>query len=109
MSDTHRRPGPDRGVSPRNVCPATGPARLSYGRARALLDQRTTPRGPGTGWDLPEYRHSGLTHLGEAGASLLMPMPKSPHKKPAPSATRWIPLARLAGIVGRLSSPMPHA
>lgn len=39
-------------------------------------------RGPGTGWDLHEYRHSSLTHLGEQGASLLMLMAKSRHKKP---------------------------
>lgn len=39
-------------------------------------------RGLGTGWDLREYRHSSLTHLGEQGASLLMLMAKSRHKKP---------------------------
>lgn len=39
-------------------------------------------RGPGTGWDLHEYRHSVLTHPGEQGASLLMLMAKSRHKKP---------------------------
>jgi len=38
-------------------------------------------RGPGTGWDLHEYRHSVLTHLGEQGASLLMLMANSRHKK----------------------------
>ncbi|SCF59679.1 hypothetical protein GA0115256_14595 [Streptomyces sp. DconLS] len=38
--------------------------------------------GPGTGWDLHEYRHSSLNHLGEQGASLLMRMAKSRHKKP---------------------------
>ncbi|MGW4476028.1 hypothetical protein ACWENQ_40710 [Nonomuraea sp. NPDC004354] len=31
--------------------------------------------------DLHEFRHSSLTHLGEAGASLLMLMAKSRHKK----------------------------
>lgn len=35
----------------------------------------------GTGWDLHEWRHSGLTHLGKGGASLLMLMAKSRHKK----------------------------
>ncbi|WP_062214428.1 site-specific integrase [Streptomyces sp. NBRC 109706] len=45
-----------------------------------LLKGRT--RGPGTGWDLHEYRHSSLSHLGEQGASLLMLMAKSRHKKP---------------------------
>ncbi|MFF6866344.1 tyrosine-type recombinase/integrase [Streptomyces ardesiacus] len=79
---THRRPGPGKVVSPRDVCPDTGLARLSYGQARALLDEHTAIRGPGTGWDLHEYRHSALTHLGEQGASLLMLMAKSRHKKP---------------------------
>ncbi|MFE2294149.1 tyrosine-type recombinase/integrase [Streptomyces sp. NPDC059452] len=79
---THRRPGPGKVVSPRDVCPDTGFARLSYGQARALLDEHTAVRGPGTGWDLHEYRHSSLTHLGEQGASLLMLMAKSRHKKP---------------------------
>lgn len=79
---THRRPGPGKVVSPRDVCPDTGLARLSYGQARALLDEHTALRGPGTGWDLHEYRHSALTHLGEQSASLLMLMAKSRHKKP---------------------------
>lgn len=39
-------------------------------------------RGPGTGWDLHEYRRSGLTELGVQGAYLLMLMAKSRHKKP---------------------------
>jgi hypothetical protein len=38
--------------------------------------------GPGNGWDLHEYRHTSLTHLGEQGASLLMLMARSRHKKP---------------------------
>ncbi|MEV4569923.1 site-specific integrase [Nonomuraea sp. NPDC049419] len=79
---THRRPGPGKVVSPRDVCLDTGLARLSYGQARALLDEHTALNGPGTGWDLHEFRHSALTHLGEAGASLLMLMAKSRHKKP---------------------------
>lgn len=81
MFVTHRRPGPGKVVRPRDVCPDTGLARLSYGPARALLDQHTAHAGPGTGWDLHEYRHSGLTHLGEQGASGLMLMAKSRHKK----------------------------
>lgn len=64
------------------MCPDTRSARLSYGQARALLDVHTAIRGPGTGWNLHEYRHSALTHLGEHGASLLMLMAKSRHKKP---------------------------
>ncbi|QNT92458.1 hypothetical protein HEP81_02132 [Streptomyces griseofuscus] len=70
---THRRPGPGKVVSPRDVCPDTGLARLSCGQARAPLDEHTAVRGPGTG---------ALTHLGEQGASLLMLMVKSRHKKP---------------------------
>lgn len=54
-------------LSPRDICPDTGLARLAYGQARALLDGHTAHAEPGTGWDLHEYRHSGLTHLGEAG------------------------------------------
>ncbi|GAA3505599.1 hypothetical protein GCM10019016_127120 [Streptomyces prasinosporus] len=55
---THRRPSPGKVVSSRDVCPGIGLARLSYGQARALLDEHTAVRGPGTGWDLHEYRHS---------------------------------------------------
>lgn len=79
---THRKPGPGKVVSARDLCPDTGLARLSYGQARALLDEATATAGVGTGWDLHEYRHSALTHLGEQGASLLMLMAKSRHKKP---------------------------
>lgn len=46
---THRRPGPGKVVSPRDVCPDTGLARLSYGQARALLDEHTAMRGTGAG------------------------------------------------------------
>ncbi|MBE9376176.1 site-specific integrase [Saccharopolyspora sp. HNM0983] len=79
---THRRPGPGKVLGSRDMCPDTELARLSYGQARALLDAHTAPQGPGTGWDLHELRHSALTHLGEAGASLLLLMAKSRHKKP---------------------------
>ncbi|WP_431904412.1 hypothetical protein [Nonomuraea sp. bgisy101] len=68
-------------LGPRDVCPDTGCARLSYGQARALLDGHTSFGGPGTGWDPHEIRHSALTHLGEGGASLLMLRAKSRHKK----------------------------
>jgi hypothetical protein len=81
---THRRPGPGKVVSSRDVCPDTGFARLSYGQARALLDEHTARcrRHARHRWDLHEWRHSSLTHLGEAGVSLLMLMTKSRHKKP---------------------------
>ncbi|WP_327117557.1 hypothetical protein OHB12_07890 [Nocardia sp. NBC_01730] len=64
---THRRPGPGKYLADRDVCLDTGLARLSCD----LLDTVTATDGPGTGWDLHEVRHSGLTHLGEAGAGLL--------------------------------------
>ncbi|MCX2731384.1 hypothetical protein OOZ19_14145 [Saccharopolyspora sp. NFXS83] len=35
-----------------------------------------------TEWDLHEFRHSALTHLGEQGASSLLLMAKSRHEKP---------------------------
>ncbi|MFI0469674.1 tyrosine-type recombinase/integrase [Saccharopolyspora sp. 5N102] len=79
---THRRAGPGKVIGARDVCPDTGLARLSYGQARGLLDAHTALRGSGTGWDPHEFRHSALTHLGEAGASLLLLMAKSRHKKP---------------------------
>ncbi|WP_223884960.1 hypothetical protein [Nocardia colli] len=75
----------------------TGLARLSYDQARDLLDIASAEHGPGTGWDLHELRHSGLTHLGESGASLLELMAKSRHRKaenlrrdfkPSPQAMR---------------------
>ncbi|MGO4615712.1 tyrosine-type recombinase/integrase [Nocardia sp. 2YAB30] len=79
---THRRPGPGKYLADRDICPDTGLARLSYDQARNLLDAATAIDGIGTGWDLHELRHSGLTHLGESGASLLELMAKSRHRKP---------------------------
>ena len=64
------------------MCPDRELARLSCGQARALLDQHTAVHDWGTGWDLHEYRHSALSHLGEQGASLLMLMAKCRHNKP---------------------------
>ncbi|MEV6341247.1 hypothetical protein AB0M12_41820 [Nocardia vinacea] len=69
----------------------------AYDQARDLLDAATTTDGPGTGWDLHHFRHSGLIHLGESGASLLELMAKSCHRKaenlrryfkPSPQAMR---------------------
>ncbi|MFE9328489.1 hypothetical protein ACIHDR_46900 [Nocardia sp. NPDC052278] len=76
---THRRPGPGKYLADRDICPDTGHAGLSYDQARDLLDAATATAG--TGWDLHELRHSGLTHLGESGASLLELMSKSRHRK----------------------------
>ncbi|MGV9668744.1 hypothetical protein [Nocardia niigatensis] len=94
---THRRPGPGKYLADRDLCPDTRLARLSYDQARDLLDAATATDGPGTGWDLHELRHSGLTHLGESGASLLELMAKSRQRKaenlrryfkPSPQAMR---------------------
>lgn len=57
---THRRPGP--------------------GKLRALLDRHTCVGGRGHRLGPPQVRHSGLTHLGEQGVSLLLFMAKSRHK-----------------------------
>ncbi|MFE9628972.1 tyrosine-type recombinase/integrase [Streptomyces sp. NPDC006527] len=103
---THRRPGPGKVVSPRDVCPDTGLVRLSYGQARMLLDEHTALGGvSGTGWDLHEWRHSGLTHLGEAGASLLMLMAKSRHKKPENVRRYFHPSADAVAEVTSLLAP----
>ncbi|WP_257138366.1 MULTISPECIES: site-specific integrase [Streptomyces] len=101
---THRRPGPGKVLSARDICPDTGLARLSYGQARALLDQHTALTGPGTGWDLHEYRHSSLTRLGEQGASELMLMAKSRHKKTENVRRYFKPSAEAsAGIISLLA------
>lgn len=47
-----------------------------------LLDEHAALGGErGTGWDLHEWRHSGLTHRGEGGARLLMLMAKARNEK----------------------------
>ncbi|MBD0743622.1 tyrosine-type recombinase/integrase [Streptomyces sp. CBMA152] len=102
---THRRPGPGKVLSPRDICPDTGLVRLSYGQARALLDEATATAGPGTGWDLHEYRGSGLTHLGEQGASLLMLMAKSRHKKPESVRRYFKPSAESIAELTSLLAP----
>lgn len=103
---THRKPGPGKVLAPRDVCPDTGLVRLSYGQARALLDEHTAIGGvPGTGWDLHEYRQSGLTHLGEAGASLPMLMAKSRHKKPENVRRYFHPSAEAIAEVTSLLGP----
>ncbi|GGT57304.1 hypothetical protein GCM10010207_66410 [Streptomyces atratus] len=49
MFVTHRRPGPGKVLSARDVCPDTGHAQLSYDLARVLLDEYTVVHGPGAG------------------------------------------------------------
>ncbi|MFD4367621.1 hypothetical protein [Rhodococcus sp. NPDC058521] len=75
------RPGPGKYLADRDLCPDTGQARPSYDQARSMLDAATATATDGPGWDLHELRHSGLTHLGESGASLLELMAKSRHRK----------------------------
>lgn len=77
---TERRPAPGRVRTARDVDPVTGRGRLSYDRAAALLGQATADERGG-GWNMHELRHSALTHLGEAGASLPLLMAKSRHRK----------------------------
>jgi hypothetical protein len=66
-----------------DVCPDTAPpvSRTAGPRAAGRTHRRT--RAPHRVGDLHEYRHSSLTHLGEAGASTLMLRAKSRHKKSA--------------------------
>lgn len=100
---TRRRPGPGK-VGPRDTCPDTERARQSYGRARALLDAHTALQGPGAGWNLHEFRLSALTHLGEAGASLLL-MVKSRHKKPENLRRYFKPSDQVLAEVTSLLAP----
>lgn len=99
---------PGKVPSPRDLSQRSGLARLSSGRARALLDEHTALRGSGTGWDLHEYRHSALTHLGKRGASLLMLMvlmPKSRRKKPESVRPYFKPSPKAAAEVTSLLAP----
>src|SRR6266567_2296631 len=48
---SERRPGPARRPAARDMCPATGRARLGYDRARLLFTWYT-------GWELHQLRHS---------------------------------------------------
>ena len=106
---THRRPGPGKAAADRDICPDTGLARLSYGQARAVLDAATATNGPGTGWDLHELRHSGLTHLGEAGASLVELMAKSRHRKPENLRRYFKPSpAAMRGITSLIGPDRSH-
>jgi hypothetical protein len=103
---THRKPGPGKAVSPRDVCPRHRVCPAVVRQARALLDAHTSLGGvPGTGWDLHDYRHSGLTYLGEAGASLPMLMAKSRHKKPENVRKYFHPSAETIAEVTSLLAP----
>jgi hypothetical protein len=57
------------------------------------------------GWDVHEYRHPGLTHLGVAGASLLMLMAKSRHENPENVRRYFKPSAEVIAEVTSLLAP----
>jgi hypothetical protein len=81
--------------------PYTGFARLSYGQARAAgRVHRDARAGHGLG-----HRHSSLPHLGEAGASLLMLMAKSRHKKPENARRYFKPSPEAIAEVTSLLAP----
>ena len=81
------------------------PAWAKRPQARALLDEHTALRAPGTGGDLQEYRHSALTHLGEHGASPLMLMAKSRHMKPENVRRYFKPPPEAIAELTRLLAP----
>ncbi|MGH3231875.1 MAG: tyrosine-type recombinase/integrase [Streptosporangiaceae bacterium] len=57
----------------KDLCPATGQARLGDDRARILFTLYT-------GWQLHQLRHSAATHLGEQGIPLQLIMAKTRHR-----------------------------
>lgn len=102
---THRRPGRGKVVAPRDMCPDAGLVRLSYGQARALLDAHRPSAGCRARAGIHEYRHSGLAHLGEQGASLPMLIAKSRHKKPENVRKYFHPSAQAIAEVTSLLAP----
>ena len=73
------------GTAPaRDLCPATGRARLGYDRARILFTRYT-------GWQLHQLRHSAATHLGAQGIPLQLIMAKTRHRNPR-TAMRYVRL-----------------
>ena len=79
---SERRPGPARRPAAKDLCPATGRARLGYDRARILFTLYT-------GWQLHQLRHSAATHLGEQGIPLQLIMAKTRHRNPR-TAMRYV-------------------
>jgi Phage integrase family len=79
---SERRPGPARRPVAKDMCPATGRARLGYDRARVLVTWYT-------GWELHQLRHSAATHLGEQGIPLQLIMAKTRHRNPR-TAMRYV-------------------
>ena len=79
---SERRPGPASRPAAKDLCPATGRARLGYDRARVLFTRYT-------GWELHQLRHSAATHLGEQGIPLQLIMAKTRHRNPR-TAMRYV-------------------
>ena len=79
---SERRPGPASRPAAKDLCPATGRARLGYDRARILFTRYT-------GWELHQLRHSAATHLGEQGIPLQLIMAKTRHRNPR-TAMRYV-------------------
>ena len=96
---SERRPGPARRPAAKDLCPATGRARLGYDRARILFTRHT-------GWELHQLRHSAATHLGEQGIPLQLIMAKTRHRNPR-TAMRYVrPGAEaVAEIIALLEPP----
>lgn len=104
---TARHPANEQALTSRDVCPDTGLTRLSRGQAQEFLDAYTAWHGAGTGWDLSQFRHSALTHLVEAGASLMMLMTKSRHRNPENLRRYLNPSSATAGL--RCAAPIAEA
>ena len=79
---SERRPGPASRPAAKDLCPATGRARLGYDRARILFTRHT-------GWELHQLRHSAATQLGEQGIPLQLIMAKTRHRNPR-TAMRYV-------------------
>ena len=80
-ADTANLP-PARPSATATSAPTPGHARLSYGQARAQHDAATATAGTPHRRDSHELRHTGHTHLGEAGRRCLA------HGQIAPPQTR---------------------
>ncbi len=95
---SERRPGPARRPAARDLCPATGRARLGYDRARILFTRHT-------GWQLHQLRHSAATHL-EQGIPLQLIMAKTRHRNPR-TAMRYVrPRAEAVAEITALLEPV---
>ena len=95
---SERRPGPASRPAAKDLCPATGRARLGYNRARILFTRHT-------GWELHQLRHSAAAHLGEQGIPLQLIMAKTRHRNPR-TAMRYVrPGAQAVAEITALLEP----